>query len=38
MSGTTDPDCAPIFKALGIDMTTGKTATGTAVQTVFSVK
>ncbi|MEY4754757.1 MAG: hypothetical protein RJA44_2432 [Pseudomonadota bacterium] len=38
MSGPTDPDCAPIFKALGIDLATGKTATGTAVQTVFSVK
>ena len=38
MSGTTDPDCAPIFKALGIDLTTGKTATGAAMQTVFSVK
>lgn len=38
MSGPTDPECPAIFKALGIDMTTGKTATGTAVQTVFSVK
>ncbi|MEX8517410.1 MAG: MbnP family copper-binding protein [Leptothrix sp. (in: b-proteobacteria)] len=38
MSGTTDPDCAPIFKAFGLDLATGKTLGGTAVQSVFSVK
>ncbi len=38
MSGTTDPECPAIFKALGIDTATGKTATGAAMQTVFSVK
>ncbi|MEX8505849.1 MbnP family copper-binding protein [Leptothrix ochracea] len=38
MSGSTDPDCAPIFKALGLDLATGKTLSGAGVQTVFSVK
>ena len=38
MSGTTDPECGPIFKALGISLTTGLTLTGSQVQTVFSVK
>ncbi len=38
MSGTTDPECAPIFKAMGIDITTGKTLSGAGVQTVFSVQ
>lgn len=39
MSGTTDPECAPIFKALGLGFaagaTFGQTLTGAAVQTVF---
>lgn len=38
MSGTTDPECAPIFKAMGIDITTGKTLSGAGAQTVFSVQ
>ncbi|MEX8500394.1 MbnP family copper-binding protein [Leptothrix ochracea] len=38
MSGSTDPDCAPIFKALGLDLATGKTLSGAGVQTVFIVK
>ena len=38
MSGTTDPECAPIFKTMGIDITTGKTLSGANAQTVFSVK
>jgi len=37
MSGTTDPECAPIFKTMGIDITTGKTLSGAGAQTVFSV-
>ncbi len=39
MSGTTDPECAPIFKALGLGFaagaTFGQTLTGAAIQTVF---
>ena len=39
MSGTTDPECPPIFKALGLGFaagpTFGKTLTGSAIQTVF---
>jgi uncharacterized repeat protein (TIGR04052 family) len=41
MSGTTDPECAPIFKALGLGFTGangGRTLTGADAQTVFSVK
>lgn len=38
MSGTTDLECTPIFKAWGIDLPTGVTLTGPAVQTVFSVR
>jgi len=41
MSGTTDPECAPIFKALGLGLTganAGRTLTGANVQTVFSVR
>lgn len=41
MSGTTDSECAPIFKALGLGLTganAGRTLTGTDVQTVFSVR
>ena len=41
MSGPTDPECAGIFKALGIGLTganAGKTLTGAQVQTIFSVK
>jgi uncharacterized repeat protein (TIGR04052 family) len=39
MSGTTDPECGPIFKALGLGFaaggTFGQTLTGAAIQTVF---
>ena len=39
MSGTTDPECGPIFKALGLGFaagpTFGQTLTGSAIQTVF---
>ena len=35
MSGTTDPECPGIFKALGLSLTNGQTLSGTAVQTVF---
>jgi uncharacterized repeat protein (TIGR04052 family) len=41
MSGTTDPECAPLFKAWGLGLTganAGRTLTGAQVQTVFSVK
>lgn len=41
MSATTDPECAPIFKALGLGFTGvigGRTLTGADVQTVFSVR
>ena len=38
MSGTTDPECAPIFKTMGIDITTGKTLSGAGAQTIFSVQ
>lgn len=41
MSGTTDPECAPIFKALGLGLTgsnAGRTLSGADVQTVFSMK
>lgn len=38
MSGTTDPECPAIFKALGLDITTGRPTNGGADQTVFSVK
>jgi uncharacterized repeat protein (TIGR04052 family) len=38
MSGSTDPECAPIFKALGIELATGKTLNSASVQSVFSVK
>ena len=41
MSGTTDPECAPLFKAWGIGLTgasAGQTLTGAQAQTVFSVK
>jgi uncharacterized repeat protein (TIGR04052 family) len=48
MSGGTDPECAPIFNALGLSMSTGLTVEtpvaatsssfGEAVQTVFSVR
>lgn len=37
MSGTTDPECGPIFKALGLDLSTG-TKSATLAQSVFSVK
>lgn len=37
MSGTTDPECGPIFKALGLDLSTGVMST-TVAQSVFSVK
>ena len=39
MSGTTDPECGPVFKALGLGFaagaTFGQTLSGAAVQTVF---
>lgn len=41
MSGTTDPECAPIFKALGLGLTganAGRSLSGADVQTVFSVR
>jgi uncharacterized repeat protein (TIGR04052 family) len=38
MSGSTDPECAPIFKSLGLDLQTGRVLTGAAQQTVFSVR
>jgi hypothetical protein len=38
MSGTTDPECAGIFKSLGLSLTNGQTLTGAAAQTVFSKK
>jgi uncharacterized repeat protein (TIGR04052 family) len=38
MSGTADPECGPVFKALGLDLATGKSLTGSAAQSVFSVK
>lgn len=50
MSGATDPECAPIFKALGVSLTNGQTVIagtvvpqsttvfGESVQSVFSVK
>jgi len=38
MSGVADPDCAPIFKTLGLDLVTGRTQAGAAAQTVFSVQ
>lgn len=41
MSGTTDPECPAIFKALGLGLTganAGRTLTGDAVQTVFKVR
>ncbi|TPE53394.1 metallo-mystery pair system four-Cys motif protein [Maribrevibacterium harenarium] len=41
MSGTTDPECTPIFKALGLGLIgdkAGQTLTGDAVQTVFTVQ
>lgn len=50
MSGATDPECAPIFKALGVSLTNGQTVTagtvvpqssavfGESVQSIFSVK
>ncbi len=38
MSGTTDPECAPIFKALGLSLVDGRTLTGADAQTVFKVK
>ncbi|MDD2810961.1 MbnP family copper-binding protein [Rhodoferax sp.] len=41
MSGTTDPECAPIFKAFGLGLTganAGRTLSGADVQTIFSVK
>lgn len=37
MSGVADPECAPIFKALGLDLATGRTQ-APAAQTVFSVR
>lgn len=37
MSGTTDPECGPIFKALGLDLSTGMMST-TVTQSVFSVR
>jgi uncharacterized repeat protein (TIGR04052 family) len=50
MAGSTDPECAPIFNALGVSLVNGSTVTtgtvvaptstsfGAAVQSVFSVK
>ena len=41
MSGATDPECAGIFKALGVGLigaNGGRTLTGAQAQTVFSVK
>jgi uncharacterized repeat protein (TIGR04052 family) len=38
MSGTTDPECAGIFKSLGLSLTNGQTLTGAAIQTVFGKK
>jgi uncharacterized repeat protein (TIGR04052 family) len=38
MSGTTDPECGPIFKALGLDLATGKVLGGTQSQSVFKVQ
>ena len=35
MSGTTDPECPAVFKALQIDLATGKSINGGASQTVF---
>ena len=35
MSGTTDPECPSIFKALQIDLASGKSINGGASQTVF---
>lgn len=37
MSGTTDPECGPIFKALGLDLSSG-TMSSSVAQSVFSVK
>jgi uncharacterized repeat protein (TIGR04052 family) len=38
MSTITDPECGPIFKAMGLGLATGQTLTGAQVQAIFSVK
>lgn len=38
MSGPTDPECPPIFQALGLDLATGRTLATTPAQTVFAVR
>jgi len=35
MSGATDPECVPIFSALRIDLTTGRSINEGSGQTVF---
>lgn len=35
MSGATDPECVPIFSALKIDLTTGRSINEGSGQTVF---
>jgi len=36
MSGTTDPECAPIFNALGIGLTGANAGRTLGTQTVFT--